>query len=213
MVRNKSLLWGLFAWYLVLSGWTAYGPVDREFWAIASILPAFLVVGLIAMHRWLPLSPLSYVLITLFLSLHTIGVHYTYAQVPIGAWIDQALHLGRNHFDRVVHFSFGFLLAYPMEEAFRLRAHARGWVLYYLPVMTVLGLSGLWEILESWVASAVHPELGITYLGSQGDVWDAQKDIAAAFYGALLCVMLLMIARSLHRPHAALQPQDASESA
>ena len=126
MVRNKSLLWGLFAWYLVLSGWTAYGPVDREFWAIASILPAFLVVGLIAMHRWLPLSPLSYVLITLFLSLHTIGVHYTYAQVPIGAWIDQALHLGRNHFDRVVHFSFGFLLAYPMEEAFRLRAHARG---------------------------------------------------------------------------------------
>lgn len=213
MVRNKWLLWGLCAWYLVLSGWTAYGPVDREFWAIASILPAFLVVGLIAMHRWLPLSPLSYVLITLFLSLHTIGVHYTYAQVPIGAWIDQALHLGRNHFDRVVHFSFGFLLAYPMEEAFRLRAHARGWVLYYLPVMTVLGLSGLWEILESWVASAVHPELGITYLGSQGDVWDAQKDIAAAFYGALLCVMLLMIARSLHRPHAALQPQDASESA
>lgn len=213
MVRNKSLLWGLCAWYLVLSGWTAYGPVDREFWAIASILPAFLVVGLIAMHRWLPLSPLSYVLITLFLSLHTIGVHYTYAQVPIGAWIDQALHLGRNHFDRVVHFSFGFLLAYPMEEAFRLRAHARGWVLYYLPVMTVLGLSGLWEILESWVASAVHPELGITYLGSQGDVWDAQKDIAAAFYGALLCVMLLMIARSLRRPHAALQPQDASESA
>jgi len=214
MDRNKSLLWGLLAWYLVLSGWTAYGPVDREFWAIASILPACLVAGLIAMHRWMPLSPLSYVLITLFLSLHTIGVHYTYAQVPVGAWVDQALHLGRNHFDRVVHFSFGFLLAYPMEEAFRLLAHARGWVLYYLPVMTVLGLSGLWEIVESWVAGAVHPELGITYLGSQGDIWDAQKDMAAAFYGALLCVMLLMIARSLRRPHAALQPEGVvSESA
>ena len=214
MDRNKSLLWGLLAWYLVLSGWTAYGPVDREFWAIASILPACLVAGLIAMHRWMPLSPFSYVLITLFLSLHTIGVHYTYAQVPVGAWVDQALHLGRNHFDRVVHFSFGFLLAYPMEEAFRLLAHARGWVLYYLPVMTVLGLSGLWEIVESWVAGAVHPELGITYLGSQGDIWDAQKDMAAAFYGALLCVMLLMIARSLRRPHAALQPEGVvSESA
>ena len=101
-----------------------------------------------------------------------------------------------------------------MEEAFRLLAHARGWVLYYLPVMTVLGLSGLWEIIESWVAGAVHPELGITYLGSQGDIWDAQKDMAAAFYGALLCVMLLMIARRLRRPHAALQPQGvASESA
>ena len=213
MVQNKSLLWGLLAWYLVLSGWTAYGPVDREFWAIASILPALLVVGLIAMHRWMPLSTASYVLITAFLSLHTIGVHYTYAQVPIGAWMDQSLHLGRNHFDRVVHFSFGFLLAYPMEEAFRLLAHVRGWLLYYLPVMTVLGLSGLWEILESWVASSVHPELGITYLGSQGDLWDAQKDIAAAFYGALLCVVLLMIVRSLRRPDVALQPQGvASES-
>jgi len=214
MVQNKSLLWGLLAWYLVLSGWTAYGPVDREFWAIASILPALLVVGLIAMHRWMPLSTASYVLITAFLSLHTIGVHYTYAQVPIGAWMDQSLHLGRNHFDRVVHFSFGFLLAYPMEEAFRLLAHVRGWLLYYLPVMTVLGLSGLWEVLESWVASSVHPELGITYLGSQGDLWDAQKDIAAAFYGALLCVVLLMIVRSLRRPDVALQPQGvASESA
>ena len=207
MERNRWFLWGLFTWYLLLSGWTAYGPVDREFWAIASILPACLVVGLIVLHRWMPLSVLSYVLITLFLSLHTIGVHYTYAQVPIGAWMDQALHLGRNHFDRVVHFSFGFLLAYPMEEAFRLLAHARGWVLYYLPVISILGLSGLWEIVEFWVAGAVHPELGITYLGSQGDIWDAQKDMAAALYGAMLCVMLLLIARSLHRPVAALASQ------
>ena len=214
MVQSKFLLWGLLAWYLALSGWTAYRPVDLEFWAIASILPALLVAGLVAMHRWMPLSTASYVLITAFLSLHTIGVHYTYAQVPIGAWMDQSLHLGRNHFDRVVHFSFGFLLAYPMEEAFRLLAHARGWLLYYLPVMTVLGLSGLWEIVEFWVADTVHPELGMAYLGSQGDVWDAQKDIAAAFYGALLCVTLLMIVRSLPRSHAALQPQGvASESA
>lgn len=213
MVQNKMLLGGLLAWYLILSGWTAYNPVDREFWAIASILPTLLVAGLILLHRWLPLSTVSYVLITMFLSLHTIGVRYTYAEVPIGAWMDQSWHLGRNHFDRVVHFSFGFLLAYPMEEAFRLLAHARGWLLYYLPVMTVLGLSGLWEIIEFWVASSVHPELGITYLGSQGDVWDAQKDIAAAFYGALFCVTLLMIVRSLRRPGACPSQSIASESA
>lgn len=207
MDRNKWLLGGLFTWYLLLSAWTAYGPVDREFWAIASILPACLVAGLIAAHRWLPLSPLSYALITVFLSLHTIGVHYTYAQVPLGAWVDQALHLGRNHFDRVVHFSFGFLLAYPMEEAFRLLAHARGWVLYYLPVMTVLGLSGLWEIIESWVASAVHPELGVTYLGSQGDMWDAQKDMAAALYGAMLCMALVALARRVRGAQPVFQPE------
>jgi putative membrane protein len=82
----------------------------------------------------------------------------------------------------------------------------RGWLLYYLPVMTVLGLSGLWEIIESWVASTVHPELGITYLGSQGDAWDAQKDIAAALYGALLCVTILAAIRAVRGAH---QPSHA----
>ncbi|MGH7258637.1 MAG: DUF2238 domain-containing protein, partial [Nitrospiraceae bacterium] len=146
-------------------------------------------------HRKFPLSYASYFFITLFLTLHMIGVHYTYAQVPAGAWLDQSMHFDRNHFDRLVHFSFGFLLAYPMEEGFRLLACARGWLLYYLPVMTILGLSGLWEIIESWVARAVHAELGITYLGSQGDPWDAQKDMAAALYGTLICMTLLFISR------------------
>jgi putative membrane protein len=116
--------------------------------------------------------------------------------------LDQALHFDRNHFDRLVHFSFGFLMAYPLEESFRLLACVRGWLLYYLPVMTILGLSGLWEIIESWVARVVHPELGLTYLGSQGDVWDAQKDMAAALYGALLCMILLFLSRRFHRPQS-----------
>lgn len=146
-------------------------------------------------------------MIAVFLTLHTIGVHYTYAEVPVGTWANEVLHLGRNHFDRVVHFSFGFLLAYPMEELFRLGAGVRGWLLYYLPVMTVLGLSGLWEIVEAWVAGLLHPELGITYLGSQGDVWDAQKDMAAAFYGSLICITLLVIVRTVGASRTTLQAQ------
>ncbi len=192
---NKRLLAGLLVWYVLLSLWTAYAPADRQFWLLASILPGLLVLLLIGTHRFLPLSPASYVLITLFLTLHMIGVRYTYAEVPAGAWLEQALPLGRNQYDRVVHFCFGFLLTYPIEELFRLTVPLRGWLLYYLSVMTVLGLSGLWEIVESWVAQAVHPELGITYLGSQGDVWDAQKDMAAAMYGALLCTALLLLYR------------------
>ena len=123
--------------------------------------------------------------------------------------MDQAMHLGRNHFDRIVHFSFGFLLAYPMEELFRISARVEGWVLYYLPVMTVLGLSGLWEIIESWVARAVHPELGIAYLGSQGDMWDAQKDMAAALYGALICMTLLLVVRALRGADSMLESEAA----
>ncbi len=123
--------------------------------------------------------------------------------------MDEVLHLGRNHFDRIVHFSFGFLLAYPIEELFRLSANVRGWVQYYLPVMTVLGLSGLWEIIESWVASALHPELGVTYLGSQGDVWDAQRDMAAALYGSLICVTLLLVVRALRGAESMLESEEA----
>lgn len=195
VIRNKRLLIGLLLWYLALSLWTAYEPTDRQFWLLSSILPGALVLVLVGTHRSIPLSLASYVLITLYLTLHTIGVHYTYAQVPAGAWLEQALPVGRNHYDRVVHFCFGVMLTYPIEELFRLTAALRGWLLYYLPVMTVLGLSGLWEIIESWVARMVHPELGITYLGSQGDVWDAQKDMAAALYGSLLCMVLLLLWR------------------
>jgi putative membrane protein len=199
MDRVKCLLIGLVIWYLGLFSWLAYSPVDRQFWALASILPVLFVIALIVSYRYVPLSPLSYILIMGFLTLHTVGVHYTYAQVPVGSWLNDLLHLGRNHFDRIVHFSFGFLLAYPMEETFRLLGHARGWVLYYLPVITVLGLSALWEILEAWVTQAVHPELGPAYLGAQGDVWDAQKDMAAAMYGSLLCMGILLGLRILQR--------------
>jgi putative membrane protein len=199
MDRVKCLLIGLVIWYLGLFSWLAYSPVDRQFWALASILPVLFVIALIVSYQYVPLSPLSYILIMGFLTLHTVGVHYTYAQVPVGSWLNDLLHLGRNHFDRIVHFSFGFLLAYPMEETFRLLGHARGWVLYYLPVITVLGLSALWEILEAWVTQAVHPELGPAYLGAQGDVWDAQKDMAAAMYGSLLCMGILLGLRILQK--------------
>jgi len=202
------MLIGLLIWYVGLSLWGAYAPADRQFWLLANVLPGLFLVILVATHRLIPLSHPSYLLITLFLTLHTVGAHYTYAQVPAGAWLEGAVHLGRNHYDRLVHFCFGFLLAYPVEELFRLVACARGWLLYYLPVMTILGLSGLWEIIESWVARAVHPEAGITYLGSQGDVWDAQKDMEAALYGALLCVILLVLARARRRWATTSQPSE-----
>ena len=211
MERVKALLIGLVTGYIGLFAWLAYSPVDRQFWAIASILPVLFVIVLIASYRYVPLSPLSYILIMGFLTLHTVGVHYTYAQVPVGAWLNDLLHLGRNHFDRIVHFSFGFLLAYPMEETFRLLGRARGWVLYYLPVITVLGLSALWEIFEAWVTQAVHPELGLAYLGAQGDVWDAQKDMAAAMYGSILCMGILLGLRILRRISSGAAPVGVEE--
>jgi putative membrane protein len=208
--RNKAVSVALLLWYVIVSVWMAQEPVDPQFWRLASILPTLFVALLLATYRVYPLSPVSYMLITAFLTLHTVGVHYTYAEVPVGAWLQQALDLNRNHFDRIVHFCFGFLLVYPIEELFRMVAGVRGWVLAYLYVMTVLGLSGLWEIIESWVAGAVHPELGITYLGSQGDLWDAQKDMAAALYGALIVMSVLMVLRARQAGRPVLGPETAA---
>ena len=202
MFSRSLLLKFLLVWYLGFSVIMAVAPSSRQFWAVASILPTLLAIGLVATHRLLPLSSASYILITLYLTLHTVGVHYTYAKVPAGVWLSQVFDLHRNHFDRIVHFSFGLLLTYPLEELFRQLARVRGWLLYYLPVITILGLSGLWEIIESWVARLVRPDLGLAVLGSQGDIWDAQKDMTAAFYGSLLSVLVVVMVRKAMRQAA-----------
>lgn len=202
MFSRSLLLKFLLVWYLGFSVIMAVAPASRQFWAVASVLPTLLAIGLVATHRLLPLSSASYILITLYLTLHTVGVHYTYAKVPAGVWLSQVFDLHRNHFDRIVHFSFGLLLTYPLEEIFRQLARVRGWLLYYLPVITILGLSGLWEIIESWVARLVRPDLGLAVLGSQGDIWDAQKDMTAAFYGSLLSVLVIVMVRKAMRQAA-----------
>jgi putative membrane protein len=209
--RRKIFIIALLVWYASFSIAMAIAPADREFWMAASILPVLLVAGLVVTYRIFPLSSISYFLITLFPTLHAIGVHYTYAEVPFGSWLQQALAFERNHFDRIVHFCFGFLLTYPWEEWFRLFAHVRGWLRYYLPNITILGLSGLWEIVESWFAQLMNPDLGLVFLGSQGDVWDAQKDMSAALYGSLLCTLLIvLIQRRWIAPDPRLPPADRS---
>ena len=195
MFRQTLFLKTLLAWYLLFWIGMSFSPVDVQNWILSSILPCLLVAVLVATHRSFPLSHGSYALITLFLTLHMIGSHYTYAQVPFGQWLESAFEMSRNPFDRVVHFCFGLLLTYPLLEVFVRLANAGGALASYLSFMTPLGLSGLWEVLESWVARIVSPQLGDAYLGSQGDIWDAQQDMTAAFAGALLCAALTAFAQ------------------
>jgi putative membrane protein len=196
---DKLFLPALLAWYVAFWVALSFSPVDGQNWILASILPGILVTVLVATHRAFPLSHGSYALIALFLTLHLIGAHYTYAQTPFGLWLEHAFAMSRNPFDRVVHFCFGLLLTYPLLEVFVRLAGAGGALASYLSVMTPLGLSGLWEVLESWVARLVSPQLGDAYLGSQGDVWDAQKDMGAAVLGSLLCLLLIAAASGLRR--------------
>jgi putative membrane protein len=181
--------------YIVLWSAMAVSPTDWQNWILSSVIPAMFLGILVVGRRVLRLSVVSYLLIGAFITLHTIGAHYTYARVPLGDWLAPFVGETRNDYDRMVHFAFGLLLAAPMRELFGHFTNARGVLLHYLPVMTIVGLSGLWEILESWVAQIVSPELGMAYLGSQGDIWDAQKDMAAALYGALLWLALSLWAQ------------------
>jgi len=178
------------AGYLVFWGAMGLTPLDGQNWVLSSVLPLTFVGALILGRRAVSLSVASYALITGFLALHTVGAHYTYAQVPLGRWLQSALALERNHFDRVVHFAFGLFLTYPLLEVFQRLAAARRMFIYSLVLMTQLGLAGAWEIIESWVAQLIRPDLGTAFLGAQGDPWDAQRDMLAATCGTVVALLL-----------------------
>jgi putative membrane protein len=170
--------------------WAAIAPWDRPTWLVENLLVLAAVALLAATHRRFVFSNLSYLLIAVFLSLHAVGSHFTYSAVPAGAWAQQALGLERNHYDRVVHLAFGLLLAYPFREIVLRVVHVRRVWSYVIPVLAVLALSSGYEILESWAAQAVNPDVGIAFVGAQGDIWDGQKDMALALGGALFAMLL-----------------------
>jgi putative membrane protein len=127
-------------------------------------------------------------MMTIMLILHAIGAHYTYSEMPFGNWLRDYLHLTRNPYDRIVHFVFGLLIAYPLYE-FLLRKYElqKSWS-YLLSIHIIMAWSNLFEILEAIVAHVMSPELGAAYNGIQGDIWDAQKDSALAMMGAILTI-------------------------
>lgn len=188
---------------LIMAGWllllwviTAIDPFSRRDWLLENLLVFFYCGLLAATWQRFRFSLLSYLLFTIFMSLHLVGAHYTYAEVPFGFWLQDELGLARNHYDRIVHFSFGLLLAYPLREwLMRVTAVARGWS-YFMAVVMVLAFSGFYEVMEAVVAMLVDPELGAEYLGTQGDQWDAQQDTFLAFSGSIVAMLVCVSLRS-----------------
>ena len=177
--------------YVVLWILLAIKPADRHDWLLENLLVFVSAAVLIPSYRKFRFSNFSYALMIIFLALHAVGAHYTYAKVPAGFWLADVLHLKRNHYDRIIHFGFGFLLLYPMSELLRRAAGAYEKWAPILALIALAALSSFFEILEAIIAQIVRPDLGAAYLGTQGDIWDAQKDMAAAFVGALLTSLWL----------------------
>ncbi|MCE9535198.1 MAG: DUF2238 domain-containing protein [Nitrospirae bacterium] len=192
--ESHGLLLGLLLFYGLFWAWLAIAPVDRRDWLLENLLSLTLVAVLALTYRRFQFSLNSYYLVGLFLTLHAIGAHYTYAEVPFGFWLKDLFSLSRNPFDRLAHFAYGALLLYPVRELLVRLAGVRGFWASFLPVAIILAQSSFFEIAEAIVATLVSPELGSTYLGTQGDEWDAQKDMAASLAGTLLatCVTFAM---------------------
>ena len=176
----------------------AIAPNDRKDWLLENVLAVLFVGAMFASYRKLTLSRISYLLIFLFLSLHLIGAHYTYSQVPYDSWfesltgrsLNSLLDWERNNFDRVVHFSYGLLLAYPVREVFQRVVRLRGFWGYFFPLDITMSTSMLYELIEWGAAAAFGGDLGQAYLGTQGDLWDAHKDMAFASLGALIAMLI-----------------------
>ena len=198
--RDHRLLQVLAAAYAVVWVVTSIAPLDRHDWFLENLLVFAAVAILIGTYRAFPLSELSYVLIAVFLTLHAVGAHYTYSEVPFGFWIQRTFGFARNPFDRIVHFSFGLLMAYPIREVSLRVANARGFWAYYLPLDVTLAFSALYEIMEMVVATMVAPGTGDAWLGTQGDVWDPQKDMGLAALGALICMCVTALVRKTRAP-------------
>jgi putative membrane protein len=183
----------LFALTLLAVGVSAIKPWDPKDWALENALTALFVAMLFLTRKRLPLSDVSYTLIFVYLCFHVVGSHYSYSKVPIGQTISELLGAKRNHYDRIVHFLFGLLIAYPIRELFLRVAGVRGFWGYYLPLDVTMSFSMLYELLEWAAASFFGGGLGQAYLGTQGDEWDAHKDMALATLGAVISMSVVAL--------------------
>jgi len=164
---------------------------DINNWMLENTLTFIFLGFLLFSYRKYTFSDLSYLLITVYLCLHIYGAKYTYAENPLGYWLKEVFDSSRNHYDRIVHFSFGFLLAYPMRELFLRWLKYPTLVSWILPIEITLSISAFYELIEWAVADVFFKEQGAAYLGTQGDIWDAQKDIFLAFSGAILATTIV----------------------
>jgi putative membrane protein len=176
---------------LALLLWSGLRPHDYFTWLleVAPILVA--VPVLVATRRRFPLTPLAYRLIFVHALILMAGGHYTYAEVPLGAWVKDALGLARNHYDRLGHFAQGFVPAILAREILLRRTPLRrgGWI-FFLVTCVCLAISACYELVEWWTAVATG-EAATAFLGTQGDPWDTQWDMFTALVGALTAQLTL----------------------
>ncbi len=186
--------------YFFFSIALAISPVSREVW-VAEIIPVLLIFMLLVFtYRKFRFSNLTYGLLSIWIFWHTIGGHYTFANVPFG-WVTEMLGTERNHFDRIGHFVIGFY-AYGMAEWLLRKEHCGFKLAMIFSLFFIMSVAAGYEIIEWWYAVVEGGSSGIEFLGSQGDIWDAQKDMLSDTLGAITSLIMFYFIRPDKRiPH------------
>jgi putative membrane protein len=216
-LTRRTYLFTLATIFSILWIVAAIAPLHRSDWLLENLLPLLGVALLVFTARAFPLSCISYTALFIFLCLHTIGAHYTYAEVPyetfaqrwLGFSVNELFGWERNNFDRVVHFCYGLLLVYPIREVFLRIVAVRGFWGYFLPLDLTMSTSMLYELIEWGAAAVVGGDLGMAYLGTQGDIWDAHKDMALASLGALITMVATACINAFYQRDFALEWADS----
>jgi putative membrane protein len=183
--------------FVIVWVWAATNPLYYDDWILENILVFIAVPILLWTRKSFEFSLLSYSLITIFFIVHLIGAHYTYAEVPWGVTLGQWLGTERNMYDRLIHLLFGVLWSYPIYELSIRSGKMKDIWPYFVSFMTVSAFAGFYEVAEWAAAVMVAPEAGTAFLGSQGDVWDAQKDMMLAMVGSLGILSVVGIVKKI----------------
>jgi putative membrane protein len=197
----------LFALYLAEFALLAIHPVSRATWVSENITVLCIVVPLVWLFlKDIRFSNTAYLFMAVLIFLHTIGGHYTFARVPFG-WVTDLIGAQRNHFDRLAHFSVGFYAYAILEfvESRRLSAR-RGFSLLFA-FAAIFAVAALFEIVEWLYAASASPTAGAEFLGSQGDMWDAQKDMLADGLGAMFVSIVYHVAHRGRFPDPVTAPR------
>jgi putative membrane protein len=189
--RTAAFPIGLLIIGVLVTIWSYIDPHDRFTWWLEALPALIAAVLLWATYRRFRFTDLAYGLIFVHAVILLIGAHYTYAEVPPFNWLRDTYDLSRNHYDRIGHFAQGFVPAMVARELLlRTSPLERGRWLFALVVLSCLGISAAYELLE-WAAAEVSGEAAASFLGTQGDNWDTQKDMALALVGATTALLVL----------------------
>ncbi|MCK9351591.1 MAG: DUF2238 domain-containing protein [Candidatus Paceibacterota bacterium] len=197
MQKKSTLLFWLMGIYAVLFAYLAFDPIDRGTWFVENLTVWIILSVVFALYaKGIRFSNMAYSFMFVLIYLHTIGGHFTFALVPMD-WFTDLFGFSRNHFDRIAHFSVGFYAFAIAEWLYVKKLIANKFLLFTYPVFAIASVAMGYELVEWIYAALAAPEAGAAYLGSQGDIWDAQKDMLLDTLGALLATAIFFVSNGL----------------